>query len=69
MDMQMPIMGGIEATEHIRENAMWDNIPILAMTANAMEADKKRCIDAGMQGHIVKPVVKQALITAVKSRL
>ena len=69
MDMQMPIMGGIEATEHIRENAMWDNIPILAMTANAMEADKKRCIDAGMQGHIVKPVVKQALISAVKSRL
>ena len=69
MDMQMPIMGGIEATEHIRENAMWDNIPILAMTANAMEADKKRCIDAGMQGHIVKPVVKQELITAVKSRL
>lgn len=69
MDMQMPIMGGIEATEHIRENALWDNIPILAMTANAMEADKKRCIDAGMQGHIVKPVVKQALITTVKSRL
>ena len=69
MDMQMPIMGGVEAAEHIRENATWDNIPILAMTANAMEADKKRCIDAGMQGHIVKPVVKQDLIAQVKSRL
>ncbi|MDO6566541.1 ATP-binding protein [Alteromonas sp. 1_MG-2023] len=69
MDMQMPIMGGVEAAEHIRENEAWDNIPILAMTANAMEADKKRCIDAGMQGHIVKPVVKQDLITTVKSRL
>jgi two-component system sensor histidine kinase/response regulator len=69
MDMQMPIMGGVEAAEHIRANATWDNIPILAMTANAMEADRKRCIDAGMQGHIVKPVVKQDLITQVKSRL
>ena len=65
----MPIMGGVEAAEHIRANATWDNIPILAMTANAMEADRKRCIDAGMQGHIVKPVVKQDLITQVKSRL
>ncbi|MDP2535470.1 hybrid sensor histidine kinase/response regulator [Alteromonas stellipolaris] len=69
MDMQMPIMGGVEAAEHIRANATWDNIPILAMTANAMEADRKRCIDAGMQGHIVKPVVKQDLITQVKLRL
>lgn len=69
MDMQMPIMGGVEAAEHIRANSTWDNIPILAMTANAMEADRKRCIDAGMQGHIVKPVVKQDLITQVKSRL
>nr|WP_281360056.1 response regulator [Alteromonas profundi] len=69
MDMQMPIMGGVEAAERIRENEMWDHIPILAMTANAMEEDKKRCFDAGMQGHIVKPVVKQDLIAAVKSRL
>jgi two-component system sensor histidine kinase/response regulator len=69
MDMQMPIMGGVEAAQHIRENEVWDHIPILAMTANAMEADKKRCLDAGMQGHIVKPVVKEELISAVKSRL
>nr|WP_306174652.1 ATP-binding protein [Alteromonas stellipolaris] len=69
MDMQMPIMGGVEAAEHIRANSTWDNIPILAMTANAMEADRKRCINAGMQGHIIKPVVKQDLITQVKSRL
>lgn len=69
MDMQMPIMGGVEAAQHIRENEVWDHIPILAMTANAMEADKKRCLDAGMQGHIVKPVIKEELISAVKSRL
>lgn len=69
MDMQMPIMDGIEATEHIRNNPEWDSIPILAMTANAMEADKKRCLDAGMQGHIVKPVVKDELISTVSMRL
>lgn len=69
MDMQMPIMGGVEAAENMRKNSDWDDIPIIAMTANAMESDKKRCIDAGMQSHIVKPVVKGELIALVKSRL
>ena len=69
MDMQMPLMGGVETAENIRKNSKWDGIPIIAMTANAMNSDKKRCIDAGMQAHIVKPVVKQALIKLVASQL
>lgn len=69
MDMQMPLMGGIEAAENIRKNNKWDGIPIIAMTANAMDSDKKRCIDAGMQAHIVKPVVKQHLLNVVASQL
>lgn len=69
MDMQMPIMNGIEASKKIRENSKWDNIPILAMTANALDSDKKECIDAGMQGHIAKPILKQTLIDAVIQKL
>ncbi|MGB3724510.1 MAG: ATP-binding protein [Glaciecola sp.] len=65
MDMQMPIMDGLTATVEIRKNPKWDSIPILAMTANAMEEDKKACLDAGMQGHLAKPVVKATLIEQV----
>ncbi|MCC2607088.1 ATP-binding protein [Planctobacterium marinum] len=69
MDMQMPIMDGVEAAEAIRKNPEWDNIPILATTANAMAADRKRCLQAGMQGHIAKPVVKDELLNAILAQL
>ncbi|RLA03531.1 MAG: hypothetical protein DRQ47_04990, partial [Gammaproteobacteria bacterium] len=54
MDMQMPKMGGIEATEQIR--AFNKDIPIVAMTANAMGKDKQICLDAGMNDYISKPI-------------
>lgn len=66
MDMQMPVMDGVEATRHIRSSHHADNgIPIIAMTANTFDADKKRCIDAGMNGYISKPIDSEAIIKAL----
>ncbi|KAJ1442710.1 histidine kinase-like ATPase, partial [Ochromonadaceae sp. CCMP2298] len=56
MDLQMPIMGGIEATEIIRTLPEGKLLPIIAMTANAMQQHKQECLDAGMNSHIAKPI-------------
>ena len=58
MDVQMPRMNGYEATQKIRKmkEKQKANIPIIAMTANAFEEDKKAALDAGMDGHIAKPI-------------
>jgi two-component system sensor histidine kinase/response regulator len=56
MDMQMPVMDGLEATRAIRRNPLWQQLPVLAMTANAMAIDRQRCLDAGMNSHIAKPI-------------
>ena len=56
MDIQMPDMDGYETTAHIRQSAGLGSLPILAMTANAMSGDADRSLDAGMNGHITKPV-------------
>ncbi|MEI7636927.1 MAG: PAS domain S-box protein [Syntrophus sp. (in: bacteria)] len=56
MDMQMPVMDGVTATIEIRKDIRFRDLPIVAMTANVMEADIKRCTDAGMNDHIGKPI-------------
>jgi PAS domain S-box-containing protein len=61
MDMQMPVMDGITATREIRKLPQFENLPIIAMTANAMESDRKLCLDAGMNDHISKPVEPEDL--------
>jgi CheY-like chemotaxis protein len=57
MDIQMPLMGGVEATQLIRKLPFGYDIPIVAMTANAFAEDKALCLGAGMNDFVTKPVV------------
>ncbi len=75
MDVQMPVMGGIEAAQAIRAREArrswvvqgeWKPIPIIAMTAHAMEGDRKRCLDAGMDDYVSKPVHPADLLAAIE---
>jgi CheY-like chemotaxis protein len=68
MDVQMPQMTGIEATEAIRrgESGSGRHIPIIAMTAHAMKGDRERCLSSGMDGYISKPIRPQELFAALE---
>ena len=75
MDMQMPVMDGIEATESIRSREMrrswvvsqdFKPVPIVAMTANAMQGDRERCLQAGMNDYVSKPIKPAELYAAIE---
>ena len=56
MDIQMPVMDGFEATQVIRQQLGLTDLPIIAMTANALASDREACIAAGMNDHVAKPI-------------
>jgi signal transduction histidine kinase/CheY-like chemotaxis protein len=69
MDVQMPVLDGLETTRHLRRNPRWTELPIIAMTAHAMTGDRERCLQAGMNGYISKPVQPAHLIATVEEFL
>ncbi len=71
MDVQMPEMNGLEATKEIRE---WETrnsqpaapIPIIAMTAQAMKGDREKCLEAGMDDYISKPIKRETVFKMIE---
>jgi two-component system, sensor histidine kinase and response regulator len=66
MDMQMPVMDGLEATRQIRRLPGKESLPIVAMTANASEADRRACLAAGMDDHVTKPIEPDVLFRSLQ---
>jgi two-component system, sensor histidine kinase len=71
MDVQMPEMDGFEATRAIRasESRTGGHLPVIALTAHAMEGDRERCLAAGMDGYVSKPINPRALLEAIQAAL
>jgi len=69
MDVQMPEMDGLEATTAIRANPRWTDLPIIAMTAHAMEGDRERCLAAGMDDYVSKPVRAAQVLRAIQRQM
>jgi two-component system, sensor histidine kinase and response regulator len=69
MDIGMPVMDGLEATRRLREIEGFSSIPILALTANAREEDKEKCLAAGFNEHLSKPIETKELFEAVNRYL
>ena len=65
MDVQMPVMDGYQATTLIRQDARLRNLPIIAMTAHAMQRDRDQCLAVGMNGHVTKPFDKAELLAVL----
>ena len=69
MDVQMPVMGGFEAAAAVREmeKGTGKHIPIIALTAHAMKGDRERCLTAGMDGYIGKPIRSEELFEQIEA--
>jgi CheY-like chemotaxis protein len=66
MDMQMPVMGGLEATRLIRQNPAYQTVPIVALTAGGFNDDRDRCFEAGMNDYLMKPFEYKDLIQVLQ---
>ena len=66
MDVMMPVMDGLTATREIRKNPDWKKLPIIALTAKAMPDDQQRCIDAGANDYMAKPLDVEKLLSLVR---
>lgn len=69
MDVQMPEMDGFEATAKIRHDPALNNLPIIAMTAHALEGYREKCLEAGMNDYVTKPIIERDLFLTLKKWL
>ena len=69
MDLQMPVMDGYEATRTLRSQPRYNNLPIIALTANVMAEEKDHCRVAGMNAHVAKPFQPEALVRTLATLL
>jgi len=65
MDLQMPVLDGIETTRRLRAHPAYDHLPIFALTAHAMAEEHAQCLAAGMQGHVTKPLDEAVLLATL----
>lgn len=69
MDIQMPVMDGLEAINILKADPITKSIPIIALTAFAMQGDREKCMEAGCNDYITKPLDTRAFVTKVKEYL
>ncbi len=69
MDVQMPVMDGLEATQIIKNDPRWQHVPVIAMTAHAMKGDRERFLAAGMDDYVTKPIRREELLTTIERRM
>ena len=69
VDIMMPIMNGFETIENIRKQEKWKDLPIIAVTAKALEEDRKKCLEVGANDYMTKPVDYTVLMKLIKKNL
>lgn len=69
MDVSLPVLDGLEATKQLKAGKDTENIPVIALTAHAMEGDEKRCRDAGADDYDTKPVEFERLVAKIEALL
>jgi len=65
MDVQMPVKDGLQATAEIRANPALNDLPVIAVTAHAMQGDREKCMQTGMNDYVAKPVTPEVLFSAL----